>query len=312
MTRAKSASIPLRSCSSTWILSAFADEAADSSEGQIAALKRCGFKHIDLRGVDGHNISALPLDVAKSVRAKLDAAGIKVNMFGSPIGKIDIADDMKVDLDKLRHMAQLAPVLGCNAIRIFSYYNKHNRPKSEWQAETLKRLGALRDLARELGVVLYHENERHIFGDNCADVLTILRALRDHSPEKPGAFRAIFDFDNYNQGGEDAWQNWLALRDLTDAFHLKESDKNNLHVPIGTGNGRVREILSDAKSRGWCGPLILEPHLQHSKAVLATVAITGMTTKPNAKFAEMKREDVFHYAAETAKSLMGELKAAIE
>ena len=44
------------------------------------------------------------------MRAKLDAAGISVCMFGSPIGKIDVTDDLEIDLEKLRHLGKLIPV----------------------------------------------------------------------------------------------------------------------------------------------------------------------------------------------------------
>jgi len=294
--------IPLNSCSNGWILSAFADEAGGPLDEQIAALKKAGLKFIDPRGVDGTNISELPLDKAEAMRKKLDAAGIRVNMFGSPIGKIDIADDMNIDLNKLRHMAKLKPILGCNAVRIFSYYNKHNAPAAQWQAESLKRLTALRDLAADLGMVLYHENEAKIFGDPATNNVIIADKLRG---DGSGTFRMIFDFNNYNHGGEDCWANWQLLKDKTDAFHLKDSDANDQHVPIGQGIGKAKEILSDALARGWKGPLSLEPHLAHSAAVMAT----GPGGKANQKLADMSTADVFHIAAQTATKLLGEIRA---
>jgi sugar phosphate isomerase/epimerase len=305
--------IALRDCSNSWPVSAFADEAGPSCEAQIAALQRAGYKHIDIRGIDGHNISALPVDKAEGIRKKLDAAGITVAMFGSPLGKIDIADDMKIDLDKLAHMGKLREVLGCNAVRIFSYYNKDNKQSpAVWKAESLSRLKQLRDLAGELGLVLYHENESHIFGDTSENVLAIAKELR--GPGKPGSnatFRMIYDFDNYNRTNKPAWNIWLEQRDHVDAFHLKDSDAAGHHTPVGQGIGGVREILADALARGFVGPFSLEPHLQHSPAVLATVAETGMDSKANQKFADMSAADCFHAAASVATKLLGELKAPV-
>ncbi|MEX0776668.1 MAG: sugar phosphate isomerase/epimerase [Phycisphaeraceae bacterium] len=286
----------------SWVLSAFADEAGSSCEEQIKALQRAGFAHIDIRGIDGFSIVALPVDKAWEIRRKLDDAGITVNMFGSPIGKIDIADDFETDLKKLRHLGALIEPLGCRAVRLFSYYNKGKLPKDAWQAESMKRLGALRDEAKKLGLVLYHENERHIFGDLCVDVLK-LAALRDGQ-----SFKLIFDFDNYNQSGDDVWDNWLKLRDKTDAIHLKDSDKGNQHVPVGQGNGQVRKIMADAMARGWNGPLTLEPHLSHSKAVAAT----GPSGKANEQYATMSQADSFHVAAQTAKKLLAEVGAVVK
>lgn len=288
----------------SWILSAFADEAADACTEQIAALQRAGLRHIDIRGMDGYNISAMPVEHAHQVRQQLDAAGIKVNMFGSPLGKIDITDDIQVDLDKLERLAELAPVLGCNAVRIFSYYNREERPKEQWRKASLDRLRQLRDLAEARGLVLYHENERHIFGDYCEDVLAIAAALRDGAD---GAFRLIFDFDNYNQSREDVWQNWLRLREVTDGFHLKDS-QDTQHVPVGQGGGRVQEILTDALQRGWQGPLTVEPHLSHSAAVVAT----GASGLANQQYSTMPLPDSFHAACQAATQLLHAIGAPLE
>jgi sugar phosphate isomerase/epimerase len=287
----------------SWSLSAFADEAGGSCEEQIAALQQAGLKHIDIRGMDGYNIAQMPIEHAQQVKAKLDAAGISVQMLGSPLGKIDIADDPQSDYDKLRHIAELAKVLDCPNVRIFSYYNKENRPKEEWQAESLKRLLELRNIAAETGLNLYHENERHIFGDLGADVQTIARELRDWKH-----FRLIFDFDNYNQSGEDVWALWEQLRDVTDAIHLKDSTGSNQHVPVGQGNGKVPEILADAVARGWNGLLAVEPHLQHSKAVMAT----GPSGEANQQYANMSANECFQIACEAAKNVLNQAGAEWE
>jgi sugar phosphate isomerase/epimerase len=300
--------IPLKSCTTSWPLSGFADEAGEASDVQIAALQRAGFKHIDLRGVDGHNISVLPPTPAEAIQKKLDAAGIRVAMFGSPIGKLDIADDVNIDLDKLKHLGGLAPIFGCKAVRIFSYYNKAARPAMEWRRESLARLRQLRDLAEELGLVLYHENESHIFGDTSENVLAIAHELRGNAkPGEAGAFRMIYDFDNYNRTGKDAWQIWLEQRDFVDAFHLTDSDAQGQHVPVGAGIGGVRDILADALARGWKGPVSLEPHLQHSAAVMAT----GPSGEANQKYSEMSAPDAWQAAAAAAKDLLAAIKAPV-
>ncbi len=284
-----------------WTLSAFSDEAGASCDEQIAALKRAKISRMDLRSIDNFNCTVLPVQHAKEVRRRLDAAGIQVQMFGSPIGKIDIADDFTVDLQKLEHVGQLAPVLGCHAVRIFSYYNKANRPHEAWQAESLRRLGELAALATKLKLVLYHENERHIFGDLCQDVQTIARELR----KAGGALRMIFDFDNYNQSGENAWENWLRLREVTDAFHLKDS-RGGQHQPVGQGDGHVRDILADALQRRWAGPLAVEPHLIHSGAV----AGTGPSGTANLAYSKMPTAESFHIACTAATALLDQVGAS--
>ncbi len=281
-----------------WNLSAFADEAGPTIDQQIAALKQAGLKRIDIRGVDGFNITTLPVEHAKLVREKLDRAGITCAMYGSPIGKLDLADDSGIDQRKLQHLSRLAPVLGCTAVRIFSYYNeKAGKAPGDFRKEAIAWLKELRHAAKDLGLILYHENESRIFGDKCADVLTLAEELRD-GPD--GTFRMIFDFGNYNAGGENAWENWLKLRDLTDAIHLKDNLRNEdgtlYHVPAGEGGGFVQQILSDAAKRGWTGPLTVEPHLQHSNAVVAT----GPSGVSNQAYAAMSGTESFLVACRAA------------
>lgn len=284
-----------------WTLSAFADEAAPSGEAQIAALQRAGLRRLDLRSMEGYNISVMPPEIARAAKTKLDAAGISVQMFGSPIGKIDIAAGFEIDLAKLRHIGSLAPIFGCQAVRIFSYFNSKALSHPEWMAKSLARLETLRDEAKALGLVLFHENERHIFGDLGDDVLQIA-ALRGDN------FKLIFDFDNFNQSGEDVWATWKKLKTVTDAFHLKDSTGDNQHVPAGQGAGRIPEILEAAVAMGWSGPVAIEPHLSHSGAVAAT----GPSGAVNEAFSAMPAEESFHLAVEVGKQLLADAGATWE
>ena len=281
-----------------WTLSAFSDEAGASADQQINALLRAGLRFIDIRNIDGYNITELPIEQAKIVKAKLDDKGIQMQMMGSPVGKIDVGDELLLDLDKLNHLGEMAPIFGCGAVRMFSYYNKSERSHAEWRELTLQRLETLRDRAEKMGLILYHKNERHIFGDLTDDVET-LADLRNAN------FKLIFDFDNYQQSGEDVWATWLRLAERTDAIHLKDSTPDNRHVPVGQGNGQVEKILADAVARGWSGPLTIEPHLTHSQSVVST----GPSGQQNQAFAQMEPHESFHIAAGAAKDLLEKIGA---
>jgi sugar phosphate isomerase/epimerase len=288
-----------------YILSAFADEAGPTTAEQIAALEEAGIKHIDIRNIDGHNITVLPLDHARKIREQLDAAGITVAMYGSPIGKIDIADDFNIDLDKLKHLGALRPILGGSAVRLFSYYNKNHQPKEEFRKESLRRLRELKNVAQTLGLVLYHENEGKIFGDRGEDVAVIAQELRD--PGAGGAFKMIFDFGNYNYGKENAWEVWQKLAATSDAFHLKDCEWTNdgqvHHVPVGSGGGHIHEILADAVRKNIPAgdvPATVEPHLQHSAAVRAT----GPGGIPNQAYSKMTANQSFQIACRAAKETL--------
>ena len=47
---------------------AFADEASPAIDSQIAAMRRNGLNGLEIRGVDGENVSAISLKKAKEVR----------------------------------------------------------------------------------------------------------------------------------------------------------------------------------------------------------------------------------------------------
>ncbi len=279
-----------------WTLSAFADEAADSIDDQIAALAEAKIDHVDLRMVDGINIVELPVDHAKGVKAKLDDAGIRVGMYGSPIGKTDIADPTQTELDRLDHLAAMRGVFGATGVRIFSFYNKAGVSQEDWRTQGFDKLDQLIQRAEQHGLVLYHENETEIYGDH-PDQIDELAQLRG------GHFKLIYDFANYLRTGADPWENWQRLKPVTDALHFKDQKANGDHVPIGQGDTMASEILADAVKSGWSGPCTLEPHLFMSDAVLAT----NVHGRGDTSLAGKPRGELFQIAAQAAHGLMGGL-----
>jgi len=277
----------------TWTLSAFADEAADSSDDQIAALTQAKIDHVDLRMVDGINIVELPVDHAKQVKAKLDAAGIKVGMYGSPIGKTDIADPIEIELARVDHLGKMLEVFGATNVRIFSFYNKAGVPGETWKARAFDKLQRLIERATYHGLVLYHENETEIYGDH-PDQIVELAGLRNDN------FKLIYDFANYLRTGADAWSNWQRLKPITDALHFKDQKQNGDHVPIGQGDTKASEIVVDAVKAGWSGPCTLEPHLFMSDAVLST----NVHGRGDTSLAGKSREELFQIAAQNAHAML--------
>ena len=90
---------------------AFADEASPLIDGQIAAMQRNQLQGLEIRNVDGENVSAISAGKAREVRQKLDGAGLRVWSIGSPIGKIDIEQDdfeAHLDLGKYPHVFLLS------------------------------------------------------------------------------------------------------------------------------------------------------------------------------------------------------------
>ncbi len=233
---------------------AFADEASPIIDKQIIAMQRNGLQGLEIRNVDGESVAAISLDKAREVRAKMDAAGLKVWSIGSPIGKIDIEkDDFNAHMDTLRHVIEVAKILGAENIRMFSFYIPAGKNPADYRAEVLRRLHLMADAAEGTGVTLCHENEKGIYGDMANRCLEILEA----EPRIAG----VFDPANFVQCGQDTWEAWKLLGSKIKYMHIKDAlFKDNSVVPAGKGDGQVDKILKAfLENGGEC--LTVEPHL---------------------------------------------------
>lgn len=232
----------------------FADEASPRIDGQIDALVRNRMDGLEIRNVDGENVSDICLEKAREVRRKLEAAGLAVWSIGSPIGKIDIArDDFPSHLDKLRHTLDVAEILGARRVRMFSFYIPAGDDPAAWRGEVLERLNRMADIAEDAGIQLCHENEKGIYGDNAARCLDIHRSV----PRLAG----VFDPANFIQTGQDVAEAWKALKPYVDYMHVKDALADGSVVPAGRGIGSLAGILRDYLARGGTA-LTLEPHLR--------------------------------------------------
>ena len=116
---------------------AFADEADYKIDGQIQAMKRNGLDGLEIRGVDGQNISDISTEKAKEVKLKLDNAGLITWSIGSPIGKININDDFSAHKEIFKHTLEIANILGSKNMRIFSFYMPENEEISKYKNQVI-------------------------------------------------------------------------------------------------------------------------------------------------------------------------------
>lgn len=232
---------------------AFADEASPNIDEQIIALKRNGLNGLEIRNVDGVNVSDITVEKAKEVKHKLQANGLITWSIGSPIGKIDIEkDDFKAHTEKLKHTLEIAEILGAENIRLFSFFIPKDKNPADYKEEVINRLGTFLDLAKGTGITLCHENEKGIYGDIPERCLEIHKAL----PEMP----AIFDPANYIQCGADTLEGWKMLSGYVKYLHIKDALSDGSVVPAGKGVGNLPFILEDfRKNGGKC--VTIEPHL---------------------------------------------------
>ena len=96
------------------ILSAFSDEYVDSLVEQCKALNSFGITYMEMRGVNGKNVSTLTKEEVLEAKRMLLDYGIKVSSIGSPLGKIKLDGDVEGHLETAKRVFDTANELGTN------------------------------------------------------------------------------------------------------------------------------------------------------------------------------------------------------
>ncbi len=279
-----------------FILSAFADEASPNLDEQLAILREEEITHIELRGVDGKNCSALTLEEAAAVKARLDAAGIRLSALGSPYGKFPLDEDFSAHLDLFRHGLEICKALDCKRIRMFSFYPAGEITPDD-RAEVLRRLEIMLTLAEEAGVQLVHENEKGIYGDNTERNADLL----DHFGSRLGF---AFDPANFIQCGVQPLDAYEKLHGRITYMHIKDAlMADGAVVCAGHGDGHVGEILARLNEKREDEVILtVEPHLTVFKGLadLQSEELTHHESYPDSRTA-------FHAAVSALKGLLADL-----
>ena len=272
-------------------LCAFADEADQLLTGQIAALQRNGIRLLEIRGVDGENISVLSPAKVKEVAHLLKENGIAVWSIGSPTGKITLADDWNAHVDSFKGMLDAAAIFGTKAFRMFSFFDAQNEKN-----EVIDRLGTLCDIARGYDVKLCHENEKGIYGDTPERTRILLDAL----PQLGG----IFDPANFIQCGADILPAWELLKDRIDYLHVKDALADSTVVPAGYGLGHLDTIVPEFLGRGG-EVLTVEPHLAEFTGLQGLEKEGDRTIVGSARFSYRDNHEAFDAAVNALKKILG-------
>lgn len=277
-----------------FLLSAFADEASEELSAQIAALKRNGFHCIEPRSVNGNMIKKTDEEIY-AIAEQLDAAGICVPSLGSPIGKFDITADFGEHLVEFRRALRACELLGAKRMRIFSFFVDQEALK-EYRSEVMYRMNVLLEEADRAGVLLCHENESKIYGQNPDEVYDLLSNL-------PG-LRGIFDAANYVRHQQDPIKGFEATAEKLEYVHVKDAlFADRSMVPVGEGDGQYREVLQRVdKMTDRTVVLTLEPHLFTFKAYKS---IDTLELKHRRVF--QNADEAFDCAADALKKLLAEI-----
>ena len=262
-----------------FFVSAFSDEYADGLEEQCRALNGFDIQYMEMRGVNGKNVSVLTNDEVKEAKNILVDYGIKVSSIGSPLGKIKLDGDICGHLETARRVFETATELGAKNIRCFSFYLPNGKTREECKGHVFDELEKLVKLSEEYNVTLCHENEALIYGESPEKCLEILEYFG-------GKMKCVLDMGNFVLDGYNPMEAYKALHKHIEYFHIKDALYAGAIVPAGKGEAQIREILADYKETGKKDTFItLEPHLQTFSGLNALV---GKTFENPYKYADQK------------------------
>ncbi len=280
-------------------LCAFADEAAVSTGGQIKALTENAIPYLEIRGVNGVNISALETSAAKMFAHELKDNGISVWSIGSPAGKSHITEDFSKERDQFARLLEMADVFEAPCIRLFSFYGTEG--SDAYFDEVCRRLDVFCTMAKDQGVRPCHENEKGIYGDTADRCLKLHKALPQLS--------AVFDAANFVQCSQDVMTAWEMLSPYVWYSHIKDAAEDGHILPPGDGVGALRGYLplfaAMARDEKNSGVLTVEPHLMEFVGLAALENANGKSAVGG--FAYPDARSAFDHAVKCLRDIIEEI-----
>ncbi len=257
-------------------LTGFADEAADSIEGQVRATQALGWRHLEARNVAGRPFHDLPEAEFDALCATLAEAGVSVNCYGSPIanwGQL-ITAPFEETCDLIARSLPRLARLGTKLVRIMSYGILPDRPATEQlEEERCRRLREIVARFQDAGLLAVHENCMNYGGMGWPFTLRLLENVpglklvydtgnpvgsRDYAVEDPDA-------------RQDPWDFYQHVRDHIAYVHIKDGrfrawNPDSIFSDMdytwpGEGDGEVKRVVQDLLAHGYDGGFSMEPHM---------------------------------------------------
>jgi sugar phosphate isomerase/epimerase len=246
--------------------SGFADEAGAALATQIRVTQVLGWHHIEMRNVQvpgfpGGNLHDISDAAFAAVAEELEAVGIRVNCFGTAIGKD--ANGFEYDVRAAKNIAARAAKVGATLARVMSY-PMHSLPEEA----VFRRLREITQILADGGVQTVLENCHNYAAMSASHALRLVENV-------PGA-ALVFDpgncigFPDYSQPEpyplQSAWEFYREVRPQIAHFHVKDACFNGAltHTYPGEGQADVKRILADLLATGYDGGISIEPHLENT------------------------------------------------
>jgi sugar phosphate isomerase/epimerase len=252
-------------------LTGFADEAAASIDLQIKATRELGWSNIEMRNIDGKGMVDLADGDFETVARKLEAAGVKVNCFGSAIANWarQITDPWEKTDAEVKVAIKRMKRLGTKMVRIMSYaVLKDREADDQMKEERFKRVRQIKKLLDDACILPVHENCMNYGGMSWKHTLELVENV-------PG-LRLVYDTGNpiftddrakakpYPK--QSSWEFYSKVKQHVSYVHIKDgiwnaaADKCDYTYP-GEGHGDVAKIVKDLLAGGYDGGISIEPHI---------------------------------------------------
>ncbi|MBN1991656.1 MAG: sugar phosphate isomerase/epimerase [Anaerolineae bacterium] len=269
--------------------SGFADESGASIDLQIKATQALGWSNIESRNIDGENLTDISDEKFAEVCAKLAAAKVNINCFGSAIANWSkdprCEEDFQYSVTALKRAIPRMCQLGTKMLRGMSFaVTRDEEPDSPALEKIIfEKVKYLVKLCEEAGVIYVHENCMNYGGLSHEHTLKLLDNV--NSPN----FKLVFDTGNpvftYRRIGskpyrkQSSWEFYTNVKEFVHYVHIKDAryigETDGIfpaaeHTFPGEGDGDVERIVKDLLKRGYDGGFSIEPHLAvvyHNDAV---------------------------------------------
>lgn len=246
-------------------VSANFDEALDWIAGN-------GLKHVEVRVIDGKNVSTLSDEQVRDVRKRVEHRGLYVSAISSPVFKCALdptrqvasgdrfgqqEESVEAHFGKLDRVMAIAKLLGTRRIRIFSFWREIE--PARYRDDIVKALSRAADAAAAKDIQLLLENEPACNGGFAAEIGDLVRTV--NSP----ALRALWDPGNEVYGGREAFPaGYELVKDVLAHVHMKDAyhrqDGSPRCVPMGSGDLALLAQLKALKADGYAGLFTIETH----------------------------------------------------
>jgi sugar phosphate isomerase/epimerase len=251
-------------------LSVLTDEVSDRFPEALDWAVRRGFRFVEVRMVDGTNVSNLDDAQVERAKAEIEKRRLRVSAIASPLFKcaLDPArpvqsgdlfgnreEDLATHMRKLPRAIAIAKRLKTDKIRIFSFWREKEPRK--YFPEIVAHLKQAAALAEKEGILLLQENETACNGGYAEEVAELVRQVGS------SAMRVLWDPGNENYGGRSCYpEGYEKVKGLFAHVHLKDSapgpDGKVACVPIGRGRTPLRPQIEALERDGYRGLYTLE------------------------------------------------------